>query len=170
MSDDESAPPPIDPAAAELHLAPLASKLMQAIALREEGKHDAARALLHEILQADPRLAEPRLELAHLAALRADWEEAEAQAREAVELLHHGGQWTADIAGPALLSFAVNLLGEIVYRALQDGDLIFLDRAAFDARWNEAAGLFVEALRLDPTNEDARYWTGHIRHREVPDA
>jgi len=166
-ADDGAAEAPaLDPTvAAEHHLVPLGTKLAKAFTLRGEGKHDDAAELLREILQADPRLAEPRLELAHIAAERQDWEEAEEQARAAVDILRAGGQWTASLSPEQMLAFAINLLGEVVYRALQDGDLIFRDAVAFTARWNEAAAFFEEAAKLDPSNEDARHWAIHVRPR-----
>ena len=154
----------------EHHLVPLGTRLQKAMQLRADGKDAEATERLQAILSTDPRLAEPRLELAHLAAAREDWDEAEAQARMAVDVLRSGGQWTADVPAEALLSFSVNLLAEVIYRSLQDSELIFTDRPAFDRRWNEAAGLFVEALRIDPSNEDARYWTTHVQARGLPEA
>ncbi len=155
----ESTPEPPDDA----HLIPLGRRLAEAMKLRSEGAADKALLVYHEILQVDPRLAEPRLELAHMAAEQEQWEEAEEQARAALDALRRGGQWTADVTESQLLSFAMNLLAEIIYRSVQDGDLIFRDEARFKARWNEAAGLFAEALRTDPENEDARYWASHVR-------
>ncbi|MCO4773676.1 MAG: hypothetical protein KDA24_26835 [Deltaproteobacteria bacterium] len=158
MPPEESTTPDED-----RHLIPLGSKLAKAMKLRADGKTDSARTLLREILLADPRLAEPRLELAHIAADGEEWEEAEEQARAALELLLKGGQWTADVSQESLRSFATNLLAEVIYRAIQAGDLIFRDEKAFKARWNEAAELFEQALKLDPQNEDARYWVNHVK-------
>jgi len=158
MSDAPSTEPPDD-----AHLIPLGSRLAEAMKLRGEGAPDKAALIYHEILQADPRLAEPRLELAHMAAEREQWEEAEEQARAALDVLRRGGQWTADVTEDQLLSFAMNLLAEIIYRSVQEGDLIFRDESEFKTRWNEAASLFSEALTKDPSNEDARYWANHVR-------
>jgi len=159
---NENGAPTTDP---ETHLIPLGVKLQKAMELRAAGDLVKAHKLLREILLVDPRLAEPRLELAHIAAGREDWDEAEEQARAAVELLQNGGQWTAGIPPLKLQSFAVNLLGEVIYRSLEGGDLVFRDKAKFDLRWNEAAALFAAALQLDSENEDARYWTSHVRSR-----
>lgn len=166
MTEPETGPVVQDQLAEpEHHLVPLGTKLAQAFTLRSEGKHEDAAVLLREVLHADPRLPEPRLELAHIAAEAGDWEEAEGQARQAVALLRAGGQWTA-VMGPAqLLAFAINLLGEVIYRALEDSDLIFRDASLFTEGWNEAAALFAEAHRLDPANTDARHWAAHVRPR-----
>ena len=168
MSDPKSAvsPAPVDPTVApEHHLVPLGTRLETAFTLRGDGKNDEAEEILRDVLRTDPRLAEPRLELAHIAAARQDWEEAIEQARAAVAILRGGGQWTADLQPAQMLSFGINLLAEVIYRELQDGDLIFRDPAAFAARWNEAAALFEEAVRTDPRNEDARHWAIHVRPR-----
>ncbi len=166
MTDPEPTPVANDQMVdAEHHLVPLGTKLARAFTLRGEGKHDEAADLLREILQADPRLPEPRLELAHIAASKGDWEEAEGQARAAVEILRAGGQWTAAMSPPQLLAFAINLLGEVLYRALEDSELIFRDEALFNTGWNEAAALFAEATKLDPANQDARHWAAHVRPR-----
>ena len=134
----------------------LEPRMRTALALRQQGEDGKAQELLREIVHTDPRLPEPRLELAHLAAVRGDWLEAQAQARLGVQLLRAGGQWTADLPPSTLLAFAINLLGETVVRPLEEGDLFLVDRPAFVAAWNEAAALFDEAARLDPGNEEAR--------------
>lgn len=158
----ENGAPTTDP---ETHLIPLGAKLQKAMEFRAAGDAEQAHKLLREILITDPRLAEPRLELAGIAAGREDWDEAEEQARAALGLLRSGGQWTAAVSPLKLQSFATNLLGEVIYRSLECGDLMFRDAAKFDLRWNEAATLFAAALQLDPENEDAQYWTNHVRAR-----
>ena len=80
-----------------------------------------------------------------------------------MDLLRRGGQWTADLPPERLESFATNLLAEVLYRSVQDGELIFRDEEGFKSRWNEAAALFARAVELDPENEDAKYWANHVR-------
>jgi tetratricopeptide (TPR) repeat protein len=137
-------------------LAALEPKMRMAMTAREQGKEGEARELFEAVLKEDPRLAEPRLELAHMAALTEDWDEAQTQARLAVEILKRGGQWTQDVEPAVLLGFAINLLGELVVRPLEEGDLFLTDRPRFDAGWNEASQLFAQALKADPENVDAR--------------
>jgi tetratricopeptide (TPR) repeat protein len=163
MSDEQN---PVDPHADEAHLASLGQRFAKALQLREQGEVEAARRELRAVLQAEPRLAEPRLELAHMAALEENWEEAEAQARDALKTLLGGGQWTLDLHPAELRSFALNFLGEIIVRPLEEGDLFLQDRDAFQGRWNEAASLFAEAVRQDGTNEDAR--RNRSRYRPLP--
>jgi tetratricopeptide (TPR) repeat protein len=147
----------------EPHLPALAERFAQAMALRGEGRDQDAAPVLHDILRADPRLAEPRLELAHIAAVAGDWEEAEGHARVALEILRNGGQWTDDVEPNVVLAFAANLLGEVLFRSVEDGDLFLSHHDAFLRRWNEAAGLFEEAAQLDPTQAEARANAARVR-------
>jgi tetratricopeptide (TPR) repeat protein len=125
---------------------------------RAEGDDAGAERSLRAILAVEPRLAEPRLELAHIAASRGDFDEAEGQAQEAVEILRAGGQWTLDIDPDVLLAFALNLWGELILIALEGIDSDDLDEAEvrrIKGRWMQARALFEEAHTLDPDNEDA---------------
>ncbi len=137
-------------------LATLEPKMRAAMKLREEGKDAAAETLLRAILRGEPRLAEPRLELAHILAVRGAWADAQEQARMAVDILRNGGQWTDDVGPNALLSFALNLQGEVQVRELEEGDLFLVDKEEFTQLWNGASVLFTEACELDGDNEDAR--------------
>jgi len=141
----------------------LAEKLQRALELRDAEDDDAAEELLRSIITTEPRLAEPRLELAHIAVGREDWDEAEGQAREAVEILQRGGQWTLEIDPDVFLAFAYNLLGEILVRSIDGTDLIESDRDAFMKTWNAAAQAFEEAYQLDPDNEDIASNFGRVR-------
>jgi len=143
----------------------LTPKMQNALALHQDGQNDRAEKLFREILRSEPRLAEPRLELAHLALGRGDWQEAQEQARLAVTTLLAGGQWTIDIEPAPLLSFSMNLLGETLVRAIESDDLFLRDRARFEAIWNEASALFIQAKVLDPTNDDAR--RNAVRYRPI---
>lgn len=143
----------------------LTPKMQSALAFRQDGQDVRAEKLFREILRSEPRLAEPRLELAHLAAAREDWVEAQAQARIAVTTLMAGGQWTIDVEPGPLLSFAMNLLGETLVRSIEGGDLFLRDKDRFEAIWNEASVLFGQARKLDPTNEDAR--RNAVRYRPL---
>jgi len=139
----------------EDHLEELGRRFAKALALREKGDDAGARPLFEEILRNEPRLAEPRLELAHIHLLADRFSEAGEHARLAVATLRAGGQWTEDIEPKALLSFAVNLLGETIVRELEEGEVFLTDREAFVQRWNEASRTFEEALEIDAGNVDA---------------
>ena len=64
----------------EAHLEELESRLMEALKLRRDGQTEKATEELRYILKVEPRLAEPRMELASIALQSGQWEEAEAQA------------------------------------------------------------------------------------------
>jgi tetratricopeptide (TPR) repeat protein len=149
--------------APEDHLQSLVPLMEKALRLRSEGNEEQAVAVLRDILRVEPRLAEPRLELCHIAAGEGRHDEAEAQARMAVEALRGGGQWTADLEADEILSFALNLLGEVIVRALEEGDLLMTDRPQFVSRWNEASQFFRESLERDNSNRDARSNVIHYR-------
>jgi len=149
--------------APEDHLRSLVLLMEKALRLRSEGNEEEAVTVLRDILHVEPRLAEPRLELCHIAATQGRHDEAEAQARMAVEMLRSGGQWTADLEADEILSFALNLLGEVVVRDLEEGDLLMTDRPQFVSRWNEASECFRESLERDNSNRDARSNVIHYR-------
>jgi tetratricopeptide (TPR) repeat protein len=128
---------------------------LDAVEARQQGQTDDAREFYKAILDVDPRLAEPRLELGHMEIENGELEEGAEHVRLAVAALEAGGQWIDDIEPSVLLSFALNLLGEALFRqaeAIADAD----DRDRFEELWNEAAEIFARALRLDPDNADAK--------------
>ena len=136
----------------------------QAMEARQEGDDSKARKCLRKLLKQEPRLAEPHLELGHMEIQRDDLDEAEVHVRMAVEILERGGQWIDDVKPSKLLSFAVNLLGEILFRRaerISAGD----DRQRFDDLWNEAAGCFTRATGLDPENGEAKRNAFDVRRR-----
>ncbi len=125
-----------------------------AMQARQQDDDAGARDLLKSILRAEPRLAEPHLELAHMEIEAGDLDEAEERIRLAIGLLEAGGQWVADLGEDAMLSFAHNLLGEVLFRRA-DELATDLEPQAFDELWNEAAAAFGRALELDPDNAEA---------------
>ncbi len=137
---------------------------LEAMEARHAGRDGEARGLFEELLRLEPRLAEPRLELAHMHVEAGELEEAEEHARLAVTTLSSGGQWIDDLPGEQIESFARNLLGEILFRRAEavgpDGDA-----ERFDVLWEEAARLFARAAALDPGNDEARRNAFHVRTR-----
>lgn len=144
----------------------LEDKFLEAVHARQDGRDAEAEALYRELAREDPRLPEPWLELATLAGDRGDLEEAEALARTGLDQLRRGGQWIADLDEDEMLSFAFNLLGELLVRRADD--VLLTDEAAFPALWNEAAALFRQAVERDPENTDAQKNAVHCR--PVPEA
>lgn len=139
---------------------------LDAVEARQKGEHEQAHEFYKAILDVDPRIAEPRLEIGHMAIEAGELEEGAEHVRLAVAALEAGGQWIDDIEPSVLLSFALNLLGEALFRqaeSIADGE----DRERFDDLWNEAADAFARALRLDPDNADARRNAFAVRRDEA---
>lgn len=132
---------------------------------RQEGREDDAADCFRKILAGDPRLAEPRMELAHMALARGDLEEAEEQARMAVDILGRGGQWIDDLEGHQLESFAHNLLGQALFERAEIA-AADPDQDIFEDLWSRAAAAFQRAVELDPDNVDARRNAVTVRPRE----
>ena len=143
----------------ESHLAGLDQRLLDALEARRKGDVDAASELLRSILTVEPRLAEPRLELASILLEAQQLEEAEAEAREAARLLDLGGQWTEDVEPGVLRSMAWNLLAEALTRQADLDEVVFGDPERWTALMTEAREAFAKAAQLDPTNEHARHWS-----------
>lgn len=136
----------------------LQTRFQQALRAREEGDVDGAAELLRGVLRVEPRLAEPRLELAHILLSTQQLEEAEEHAREAVRILESGGQWTADIDEDTLLSLAYTTLGEALRVRADSDEVVFGDPEAFQALHSESRTAFLKASALDGSNEHAVYW------------
>ncbi len=134
------------------------------IEARQEERDEDAAECFRKILATEPRLAEPRLELAHMALARGDLEEATEHARMAVDILGRGGQWIDDLQGPQLESFAHNLLGQILF---ERAELVAADpdQEVFEGLWSEAASAFARAVELDPDNIEARRNAVTVRPR-----
>lgn len=161
MSDDKPTPPTDEAPALhedETHLEGLDQRLLDALQARRKGDVDAASELLRSILSVEPRLAEPRLELASMLLEAEQLDEAEAEAREATRLLDLGGQWTQDVEPTVLRSLAWNLLAEALRRQADSDEVVFGDPARWTALMQESKEAFAKAASLDPTNEHAGHW------------
>jgi len=161
MSDERHAGPESGYQATDLEedaLASLGPRFLQALGLKEAGRVDDAEEALVAILKEEPRLPEPRMELAriHLDTERIDT--AEEHARTALEHLESGGQWTDMLPEEVLLSVAHALLAEILRRRLEEDAVIFGDPAEFKALLAESKTHFARARELDPTDETSSYY------------
>lgn len=131
------------------------------------GKIDLAEAAFREVVLGDPRLPEPRLELAVLLFRKGDLEEAEVQARLALEQVERGWQWLENFEEGQLLSHALNLLGEIlVARAAADDAPVGEGEEVFD-HWKETERLFRRAVDADPSNSEAKANLIGFRRRKL---
>ena len=148
----------------------LEKRFEDALEARRRGDVDGAAELLRGILKVEPRLAEPRLELAHLLIETGQVEEAEEHAREAIAVLEAGGRWTEDLDDSQILSLAWGTLGEALRRRADDDAVVFGPAAAYEALVKESQSAFERAMTLDPENEHARGWSlppGPVRQSDA---
>ncbi|MFZ5482154.1 MAG: tetratricopeptide repeat protein [Myxococcota bacterium] len=142
--------------APEKHLEALGPRFMEGLKKRAEGRVDDALEIFQEVLRAEPRLAEPRMEIARVWLEMGKLEEAEAEAREAVRLLETGAQWTDELPENVVLALAWALLGEVLKERAQSDEVVFGDPEVFEALLGESRVAFARAAELDPT--DSASW------------
>ncbi len=139
--------------APEAHLAALGARFLAALEARANRQVDAALEGFAAVLAAEPRLAEPRIELGAIYLDMNRFEEAEAHAREAIRILENGGQWTEDVPENVLLGMAWALLGASLQAQAQSDEVVFgEDPARFKELVAQAAMAFARAAELDPTD------------------
>ncbi len=156
MSEDDP-----QPTAEDLEhdkLAQLSARFWAAMAAREAGRIDAAEDALRAILREEPRLPEPRLELARTLLDTERLEEAEDHAREAIIHLEAGGAWTDDLDDNVVLSIAHATLAEALRQRAESDEVVFGDPAVFKALVEESKDHFTKAAELDPSDATASYY------------
>jgi tetratricopeptide (TPR) repeat protein len=146
---------PTDPS--EDVLAALGPRFLAALELRVDGDAEGAAKELQELLKLEPRLPEPRLELAHIHLEAGRLPEAETEAREALKWLAQGGQWVEDLTESQALSLAHGILGEILREKAASDEVVFGDEEAFRGILAESKVHFAKASELDPENEHATH-------------
>ncbi|MCB9746413.1 MAG: hypothetical protein H6740_27800 [Alphaproteobacteria bacterium] len=161
MTDDQPTPnPAAQPGpmeAPEEHLAGLGVKFMAALEAHRRADVDTAKELLEQVLKAEPRLAEPRLELGRLHLDAGRLPEAELETREALRILLAGGQWIEDLSEEVMQSTAHGQLAEILRQKADTDEVIFGDPEVFKQLLAEAKQHFDKASQLDPSNDHAEY-------------
>jgi tetratricopeptide (TPR) repeat protein len=135
----------------------LGEKFMRALRDKDRGRIDDAEDTLRSILQVEPRLAEPRMELARVLLDTDRLVEAEEQSREALSQLETGGQWTDNLPENVIMGLAHGLLAEVLRRRADDDDVIFGDPDAFRKLVEESKTHFSQAAELDPFDEYSSY-------------
>lgn len=153
--------PPLDhttPEAEAEALRKLETTFLEALARKEAGDVDRAEEMLSEILKQEPRLPEPRMELARLFLDTERIAAAEEHARLAVDHIEAGGQWTEMLAENVVKSIAHALLAETLRRRLDQDDMIFGKPDAYKAMLSEAKVHFEVARDLDPTDETSSFY------------
>lgn len=140
------------------HLDGLDQRFLSALNARRNGDLDACAELLRGVIQAEPRLAEPHMELASLLLEVQQVAEAQEHAEEAVRLLETGEPWTDDLPANVVRSLAWNLLAEALRRRADSDEVVFGDPAVFEQLMGRAKSAFGKAAALDPDNAHADHW------------
>lgn len=147
---------------AEEHLAKVTTRFLAALDLARQGDVDGAAEELRAVLRVEPRLAEPRIELARLLIATDQLEEAAEQALEAVRILEAGGRWTEDISDEVMLSLALDLQGEALRLQADRDEIVFGNPERWLELVTQARECFKRAAALDPDNEHAAWWAGGV--------
>ena len=129
---------------------------MRAMELRRAGKGDEALRELEGIRRREPRYPEPHLEIGRILYEREQWEEAEAEVREAIRLLDLGGQWLDEIPEGAMQAMCWSLLGEVLKERAATDEVVFGDPEGFHALIRESRAAFERAAQLDPDDLASR--------------
>lgn len=135
----------------------LGKRFLAALADKDAGRIDRAEDELRAILALEPRIAEPRIELARILLDTDRIEEAEEHAREGLAHLIASGVWIEDIPPNVVLGLAHALLAEVLRRRADDDDVIFGDAAIWKGLIEESKTHFAKAAEHDPADEYASY-------------
>ena len=135
----------------------LEDRFIQAVTQKDQGKLDDAEEAFREILRVEPRLPEPRLELARLLLDTDRLDEAEEHAREALQHLEAGGQWIDDLSEETVLALSHALLAEVLRRRADEDSVIFGDPETYKRLVAESRKHFETAAALDPSDEYSSY-------------
>lgn len=136
----------------EPHLAALGPRFLKGLALRNAGKIDEALEVFSQVLLAEPRLPEPRMERARIRLEMGQLEDAETDVREAIRVLDGGGQWSEDVPENVVQALAWSLLGEILKEKASTDDVVFGDEETFRTLLAQSRAAFARAAELDPTD------------------
>jgi|TARA_B110000495_G_C22823128_1_gene480431 tetratricopeptide (TPR) repeat protein len=143
---------------AEAHLDGLGEQFLTGIECIQKGDMDAAAEHFQRILRVEPRLAEPRIELARILLETKQPKEAEAEVREAIRILEAKGVWLDTLPENQVSSIAFGLLGEALRTLAESDGVVFGPPDAWRAIVEEAHAAFKKARELDPDNSHANYW------------
>ena len=148
--------------APESHLEGLDEQFIDGTKRLADGDIDAAAEVFRRILTTEPRLAEPRIELARILIETSQLKEAEAEIREAIRILENGGQWVDGFTEEQVLSVAYGILAEVLRVLAEGDDLVFGDPEVWRNVVDESHAAFRKARELDPENAHADYWAGGL--------
>ncbi len=161
MSDDDAL------TGTEEHLDGLGAQFLGGLKRMEQGDVDGAAEEFRRILKAEPRLAEPRIELSRILIETGQLREAEAEVREAIRILDGGGLWLDTLPEDQVKSVAFGMLAEALRRLAETDDVVFGDPDTWRSIVDESHAAFRKARELDPENSHADYWAGGL---DVDDA
>jgi len=130
----------------------LEPKFLKALEDRQSGRVDAALEAFRDLLKVEPRLPEPRMELARILLEIGRLDDAEAEAREALRVLEAGGQWNDDLPEHVVRSLAWSLVGEILKERAATDDVVFGDPDRFKEIIAQSRAAFAKAAELDPAD------------------
>ncbi|MDP2306634.1 MAG: tetratricopeptide repeat protein [Pseudomonadota bacterium] len=139
----------------EGHLAALGPRFLAAMQKRTAGQVDAALEAFGDILKTEPRIAEPRMEIARIYLEMGRLDDAEAEVREAIRILELGGQWTEDLPEQVVLAVAWALYGEILKEKASSDEVVFGDPAVFTGLIEQSRAAFSRAAELDPSDRNS---------------
>lgn len=146
----------------------LSQQFLGALAAKDRGDIDRAEESLRAVLKVEPRLPEPRMELARILLDSDRVADAESHARQALEHLENGGQWTDELPENVVSGLAHALLAEVLRRRADEDDVIFGDPEVFKALVDESKQHFEAAAELDPDDSYSSYYAfflGEDGHR-----
>ena len=135
----------------------LGEQFLHALALKDKGHIDKAKETLESILRTEPRLAEPRMELARIFLDTDRVEDAEEHASQALEDLNNHGQWVENVSENTLTALAHALVAEALRRRADEDDIIFGDPDVFKDILKRSQSHFKKAAELDPRDEYSSY-------------
>ena len=146
----------------EAHLEGLDIQFMDGLKRMGAADFDGAAACFRRVLKCEPRLAEPRIELARILIETDCLREAEAEVREAIKILESGGQWIAQVEPHQISSIAYGILAEVLRLLAETDEVVFGDPEIWRNIVDEAHAAFRKARELDPDNAHADYWAGGL--------
>ena len=133
-------------------------KFLEAIQAHQNHDLDKAERVNKAILEIEPRLVEPNLELAYISLRREQFEDAQAYAEEAIRLCKLHGHWMDNFTDDELLSLSYSTLGESLRHQAQTDDIIFEQPEKFTTLMEQAKEAYQKAASINPSNEFAQYW------------
>ena len=142
--------------ASEENLQHLEQEFLQAMALRQAGNVTRSEEILLAIVQNEPRLPEPHIELAHIYLLSERHEDSLNHIQEAIQYLENGGQWLEMEEG-VLLSLAYTIQGEIYQIMADQDDVVFGEPEAWKSLIAQSKQSFIKAAALDANNKDVAH-------------